>query len=260
MSWKLALIDDGMAAARSLVRKGRTTEALAQATRLLNRPDLPVVVAADAHRVIAELLIDAERYAKARKHLRAALALEPEHARTQYLLGLAFECDPLGDDRHAARRFHKASKLVPASALYRAAFGRAAVRSDHRKRGVRELLACTEPATKDTTVLQVVVTGLLEAGKIAMARRIITKARFSCPGNREVSRLWEQVRFEAARVGQTRGRSTQDAGPARDGGVQLLPFLRVVHSSTGRKTRLANMRQDAFSLPRSHVSRLRASD
>ena len=260
MSMTLALIDDGMAAVRSLARKGRRTEALAQATRLLNRSDLPVVVAADAHRVTAEILIDNERHVKARKHLRAALALEPEHARTHYLTGLAFERDPHGNDLKAARRFHKASQLVPANALYRAAFGRAMVRSDRVKRGVRELLAATDAAMKDATVLAIVVDGLLEAGKVAAARRIVVKARFLCPGCGEVRRLWERVRFEEARKGQRRASSTQDAGPVMDGAARLLPFLRIARSDSGGKMSFSNVRRDSLSLPTPHLARLRVKD
>lgn len=260
MSRRLAVIDDGLAAARSLARKGRRTEALAQAKRLLNRPDLPVVAAADAHRVVAELLLDLERYATARRHLRAALALEPEHARTHFLMGLAFERDPHGDDLRAARRFRKASELVPANAAYRGAFGRAAVRCDRVKRGVRELLAASEAALKDAMLLEVVADGLIEAGKVRLAERIIVKARFLCPGSGEVRRLWERVRFAAARQGQRCGSSTQDAGPAREGGVQLLPFLRVVRSSPGGKTPLANVRRDAISIPKPHLARLRSTN
>ena len=260
MSPRLALIDDGMAAVRSLARKGRQTDALAQAKRLLSRPDLPVVVAADAHRVAAEVLLDLERYVHARHHLRAALALEPEHARTNYLMGLALERDPHGDDERAARRFRKANELVPGNALYRAAFGRAAVRSGRVKRGVRELLAASEAAMKDAAILEVVAEGLIEAGKLQTARRIIVKARFLCPGSGEVRRLWERVRFEFARKGQRRASSTQDAEPAREGGVQLLPFIRIVHSNPCGTTPLANGRRDVLSLPRPHLARGTTSD
>jgi len=253
MSYRLALIDEGMAAARTLARQGRRSAAMDQARRLLNRPDLPLVAAADAHRVIAEILLEIERFGAARRHLRAALALEPEHARTNYLMGLAFERDPHGDDERAARRFRKASRLVPANAAYRAAFGRAAVRSNRVNRGVRELLAAADAAIKDAEVLGVVIEGLLETGRVKAAERIIAKARFLCPGTGEVRRLGERVRFEAARQGQKRGSSTQDAGPAKEGAARLLPFVHVVRSRPGGTMPLANGRQDMLSRPRPHL-------
>jgi tetratricopeptide (TPR) repeat protein len=250
MSHRLALIDASMAAARALARQGRRSEALAQAKRLLSRPDITLVAAADANRVAAEILLDMERFAAARRHLRAALTLEPAHARTNYLMGLAFERDWRGDDERAARRFQKASRLVPGNADYRAAFGRAAVRCQRVKRGVRELLAAADAAMGDTAVLEVVIEGLLEAGRVTAAERIIVKARFLCPGSGEVRRLGERVRFEAARRGQKRGSSTQDAGPAKEGAARLLPFVHVVRSSPGGTVPLANVRRDMLSRPR----------
>src|SRR5207253_5817262 len=113
MSRTLTLIHAGWASVKALARDGRRRDALTQVERLLACPDLPVPVGADAHRLTAELLIDAERYAKARRHLRAAAGLEPGCARTHYLAGLAFEKDPHGDDRRAAVRFKSASELEP---------------------------------------------------------------------------------------------------------------------------------------------------
>ena len=259
MSRRLDLIEGGVLALRSLARNGQPAAAIAQAQRLLNRPDLPAVAAADAHRVMAELLLDSERFTSARRHFRASLALEPNHARTHFLMGLAFERDPHGDDLRAARRFRRASELVPANAVYRAAFGRAAVRCDRVNRGVKELLAASDAAMKDAALLEVVVEGLLEAGKVRAAERIIVKARFLCPGSGEVRRLGERVRFESTRRGQRRASSTQDAGPARDGGVRLLPFIRLVRSSPEGKTPSANVRRDVVSFPKPHLARFRST-
>src|SRR4051794_24951916 len=111
MSRTLTLLDSGWASARALARAGRRGDALALIGRLLGRPDIPAAVAADARRLAGELELEAERYAAARRHLRAAAALEPSHAQTHYRLGLAHERDPHGDDRRAAVRFKKASDL-----------------------------------------------------------------------------------------------------------------------------------------------------
>lgn len=255
MSRTLNLIHAGWTAARSLARNGRRTDALRQLMSLLARADLPVGTAADAHRLAAELEIEAERYKPARRHLRAAATLDPDNARTYYLTGRAFEIDPDGDDRRAAVWYRKASRLEPQNALYRAAFGRAAVRCDRIKLGVRELTAAADGACDNVPVLRIVVDGLLEAGKVRTARRLLVKARFLCPGNRDVCTLWERTRFEAARVGQGHTRSTQDAGFATEGGT-LLPFIRVVRSGLGEATSKGRVRRDVVSFPRPHVGRL----
>jgi predicted Zn-dependent protease len=213
-------------------------------------------VAADAHRLAAELEIEAERYKAARRHLRAAASLDPTNARTYYLTGRAFEADPQGDDRRAAVWFRKASRQEPANPLYRAALGRAAVRCDRVKLGVRELTTAAEATVDNIPVLRIAVDGLLEAGKVRTARRVLTKARFLCPGSRDVRMMWERTRFEFARVGQNQLRGTQDATFATEGATFLLPFVRVVRPEASGEGSVGQVRRDVVSFPRPHVGRL----
>ncbi|MBX9625402.1 MAG: hypothetical protein K2X82_16470 [Gemmataceae bacterium] len=260
MSRMLTLVHAGWDSARTLARAGRRTAAVAQIERLVARPDVPAPVAADARRLAGELLIDAGRYAAARRHLRVAAELEPGHARTHYLLGLAWERDPAGDDRKAAARFKKAVAADPTNALYRAGLGRAAVRCGKVRRGVRELVAAANAAPGDVAVLRVAVGGLIEAGRVRTAGRVLTAARFANPQSGAIVGLWNRLRFEAARVGQEDHRRKEAAGSAREGGVVLLPFLRVAgakgtrRSASGRTTR-----RDVISLPRPHLARQRAN-
>jgi hypothetical protein len=160
MSRMLTLNDAGWELVRSSAAHGRRTDALTRAKRLLARPDLSASVAAEAHRLAGELLTEAERYSEARRHLSAAAALEPACAFAFHLWGLAHERDPHGCDRRAAVRFRRASELEPENHLYRAEFGRAAVRSGAGKTGVRELRAAADAAPGDAAVICVVVEGL----------------------------------------------------------------------------------------------------
>lgn len=251
------LIHAGWTAARSLARSGRRTDALHQAERLLARPELPKPVAADAHRLAAEVLIEGERFRKARRHLRAAAELQPDHSRTHYLAGLAFEQDPDGDDWRAAVRFRKASRLEPGNPTYRAAFGRAAVRCARVRTGVRELLAAAEMVTADVGVIRVVAEGLTEAGRVETARQVLLKARFRFPNSTELRRLWDQIQFETARLKQRNGRKTQDARTATEGDFALLPFVPVGGSGAGKTPAAGPVRRDGGSQPRPHFGRLR---
>jgi len=252
MSRTLNLIDAGWTSVRSAAAGGRRSDALARVSKLLARPDLPAAVAAEAHRLAGDLLTDAERYSEARRHLRAAAALAPACARTFYLWGLACERDPHGCDRRAALRFRAASRLEPRNPLYRAAFGRAAVRCDRVKAGVRELLAAAAAAPGDFPVIRVVADGLLEAGRLDAARRVLDRAKFRCRNAAaagELAALAERVRFESARTGQREAtRHRQDAEFARDGGRVVLPFVRVAGGGV--------VRRDVVSRPRPHFPRL----
>jgi hypothetical protein len=253
----LTLMDAGWASVRSLAAHGHRPDALARLSRLLARPDLPASVAAEAHRLAGQLLIDAERYPTARRHLSAAAALEPSRAETFHLWGLAHEEDPHGCDHRAALRFRAACRLEPNNARYRAAFGRAAVRCDRLKTGVRELVAAADAAPGDLAVLRVVIDGFLEAGRFDTARRVLTRARFLCPADRELVALVERVRYEMARHEQGRTtRRRQDADPARDGGRVVLPFVRVDRTDEAPAAG-GTVRRDVFSMPQPHFPRLR---
>ena len=258
MSRTLTLIDAGWELVRSTAAHGRRSDALSRTARLLARPDLPASVAAEAHRLAGELLTDAERYSEARRHLSAAAALEPNCARGFHLWGLAQERDPHGCDRRAAIRFRRASELEPGNHLYRAAFGRAAVRCGLRKTGVRELLAAAEAAPGELKVIRVAVEGLVEAGKFMAARCILTQARFLCHANRELVVLEERVRFERARHSQKRSRGrrgttrhVQDAEFATDGGRVVLPLIRIAENATRRGR---NVPRDVVSFPKPPLS------
>lgn len=253
MSRTLGLVPAAWASARALVRQGRRTDALVALRRLVSRADVPPAVAADAHRLAAELLIDRDRFGAARRHLKAALGLEPACAATYYLAGLASERDPSGDDRRAAVRFRKAARLAPDNARYRAAFGRAAVRAGYRSAGARELVAAAVAAPAELPVLRLAVAGLLDAGRVTAARDVVARAKFLRPRCAAAGGLWDRVRFETARVGQRTGRGAQDARAATEG-RPLLPFVRLVRDSAP-----AGYRGDVLSMPKPHFPRLRAT-
>src|SRR5437879_4719258 len=187
MSRMLTFHDAAWASARAAATSGRRADALAFLAPLLGGaadvPDLALL----AHRLAGRIHHAAERYAKARKHLLAAAKLDPDTAEIHYELGLAFESDPYGCDRRAARRFLRAAKLDPAQARFAAAAGRALVRINRVKAGVKRLLAAAELAPADAKVLAVVVEGLCDAGKVNAATVAVTKARFLAPGDTKVA-------------------------------------------------------------------------
>ncbi len=259
MSRTLTLIQAAWESADRLARCGRRIDALARLRQVLVRTDVPADIAAAAHRLAGELLLDLERYKAARRQLRAALQLE-ETARTHYLLGLAFEQDPQGDDRRAAIRYRTAMRLEPANALYRAAFGRAAVRCDRVKMGVKELLGAADAATGDLAVITVVVDGLVEADRAAEARRVLNRARFLLSKCTQFPVLMGRVQFEIARAGQRKSRSRQEAPLATEGASRLLPFVRIANEEAGeRPAGAGTIRRDTISFPRPHIARLSCS-
>jgi hypothetical protein len=262
MSRTLTLIGAGWASVRSSAKQGQRSDALNRLRCLIARPDLPAPVASEAHRLAGELLVDAGHYREARRHLRLAVGFASTEAKAFHLWGLAFERDPQGCDRQAARLFRKASKLEPGNATYQAAFGRAAVRCGRCKLGVRELMLAATGAPGDLGVIRMVTEGLIEAGQLTAAQRILQKARFLCfegAKDRELLNMSERVRYEFARQVQRKTtRHRQDAELATDGGRLVLPFVRVRSTSTKRPgSSKGHVRRDVVSLPKPHFPRLR---
>jgi tetratricopeptide (TPR) repeat protein len=274
MSRTLSLIRAGWESIQTAASRGRYSDALAQLTRVLARPDVPADLVADGHRFAGELALELERHATARRHLKKAAALNSQDAKAQFLLGRAWEEDPDGCDRRAAVCFKKAVARAAANPLFRAAFGRAAARCGRVNRGTREMLTATDGAAGDVAVVRIAVGGLMEVGRIDEARRVLAKARFLCPGNNELAALWERMKFEAARALQrktvrtektekprTQTRYAQDAQLARDGDRVTLPFARPAGSSAGAPRSgepHGTVRCDGPSFPRPHLARLHA--
>lgn len=260
MSRTLTLIQTGWELIRASAAQGRKADALARLGRLLARPDVPADVLRDGNRLAAELALDLGRFGTARRHAKAAAALDPADARARFLLGRAWEEDPDGCDRRGAVAFRKAVRLEETNPLYRAAFGRAATRCGKGKGGAREMLAAADRAPGNVAVVRVVVRGLLEMGRPTAAGRVLAKARFLNPRDAELQGLESQVRFETARHGQRRTRGTtrhaQDAQLARDGDRVLLPFVRIA-AGTGAP-RGGAVRADVVSFPRPHFDRVRS--
>jgi predicted Zn-dependent protease len=262
MSTTLSLVAAAWDSIRAAAEQGRNSDALRQTRRLLSLPDLPTSIATQAHRLAAELSLEAESFTAARRHLRAAVALTPGCAYTAHLLGLAFERDPEGCDRRAALAFRRACKLDAANCLYRASYGRAAVRCGKVRLGRRELRSAAKAAPSDAAVLRVVIEGLLEAGAVRTADVVLSRAQFLLPTSRVLAGLRERVRFTEARLNQRdQGRTArrrQDAEHATDGGRAVLPFIRLVTSDTAPTSREVLVRHDVVSFPRPHFPRFRA--
>jgi Flp pilus assembly protein TadD len=246
MSRTLSFFDRAWAAAREHAKAGRRADAVALLTNLLARPGLPGPVAAKAHRLAGRSHLLAERYARARRHLRAAAKLEPGDADTQYRLGLAYENDPYGCDRRAARRFRKAAALDRTNARYWAAFARAAARCGADAAAVRAADTAAGLAPGYAPVLAVVAEALTAAGRADRAVAMIGKARFAAPGDAAVAGLWDRVRFAAAAAGQ------RPAGPRRATNPAVLPFVRVAGGAVGGRV----VRRDVASAAVPHVGRL----
>ena len=114
MSRTLTLIQTGWESARTAAASGRKADALAQLGRLLARPDVPADILLEGCRLAGALALDMERFAAARRHLKAAAKLDATDSGTRYLIGRAWSEDPDGCDRRAAINVPQAPRCLMA--------------------------------------------------------------------------------------------------------------------------------------------------
>src|SRR5437763_12794564 len=97
MSTTLNLLDHLLARGRHYQDLGRSHDARAVFRRLLGLRQLPAAVAEEAQARLAELELERCKYARARRHLTAALAHQPASDRYHHLMAAALEEDDKGD-------------------------------------------------------------------------------------------------------------------------------------------------------------------
>lgn len=247
MSMMLNFFDAAWASARASAASGHRADALAKLNPLLNSPDTPPRLLVLAHRLAARLLAEVGRYAAARNQLRAAIRHDGYDAELRYELGVLFENDPLGCDLRAARQFRRAVQLHPQHPKYMAAFGRALVRLNRVRVGVRNLCSAAIAAPADAKVLKVVVEGLCDAGQLRRAEQIVRLARFRAPADRVFRGLENDLRFALAR-------RVAPCVPRPTAAPHMLPFAK--HAAGAARGGV--MRRDMGSRPAPHMMRLRA--
>jgi predicted Zn-dependent protease len=251
MSRMLSLHASGFAAATALAACGRRTDARHAFDTLLNRPTISVEEKVRTHLAAGELAASVERYRRARQHLRAAARLAPTNAAIHHQLGQAFENDPFGCDRRAAKRYRKACQLNANEPLYRASLGRAMIRIRELNSGVNLLRRVATEAPTNFAVLEIVAEGLREAGRSDLTFELLSRSRFVAPGNQQIEQLWVRAKYDLA-IERQKSKQKQTAVHYNTTPVLKLR-IESERMSSGDRTRC-----DGKNMPTPHIGRLRA--
>ena len=230
---------------------GRIHDALRHLTRLAGFRELPAETAEEVQFRLGELQLRRHRYARARRHLAAALRYAPENPRYHFLLARAHNDDPDGDTAQAAEHYAASLALDGTQTDCLCAYGRLALRLGLIEEGVECLRVAVRLAPDDMTVLADVAAGLRIANRADEARGLLLAARFRHPRDGRYRQLWEQFQFHSARRAQDAARLRRS--PA-DEGPTLLPFLRPVREVTPRPvTSRKIIRADGPTAPAPHL-------
>jgi tetratricopeptide (TPR) repeat protein len=254
MSKTLNLVDRLLENGRRLQALGRSQDALQIFSRLSGFKSLTSGVAEEASARAAEIHLAQRRFKKARRHLTAAIAQQPNSARYHFLMATALDLDEDGDLVRAYDHYKKSLELDPEQPRCLGDFGLVAMCLGEVEEGLQALRKAVELAPDDPEVVAELVEGLCEAGQPDEARAALRAARFRNPRDSRFLKLWNDFQFQQLREAQDAERQAvvnRDAVNAR----MILPFVRPAPGATPAAPR-KRYRRDGASPPRPpHVPR-----
>lgn len=196
----------------------RTTEGLRVLRRLLDLPDVPPAVAAEANFLMAQVYFERTSFNQAEERLNEALAQTPEHADSHYLLGRVMELEGDGSQRRALAHFAHARKFAPADARKQSAYGLQLARTKNAGKGLKLLERAYAQQDADPAVVEDFVEGLIATNRMRDAELVLTQACYRHPGEHRLRELRRRFHLRAL-AGEVERRPT-----AGDDEPCILPF------------------------------------
>jgi Tfp pilus assembly protein PilF len=246
MSMRLNLVDRLLAMGRTFQELGRDHDARQVLGRLSGFRELPTAVAEETQIRLAELDLKHHEYCRARRHLTAALAHQPQSARYHCLLAGALDNDERGDPRRAAKHYRRSLELDAGQPGCLGEFGLLALRLGQAEEGLAALRRAVELAPDDPEVVGRLVEGLRQEGRLDEARSALRAARFRNPRDPRFLRLKNDFEFDQLRRRQEAARNGVPDGEGD--GPAVLPFARPEETRTDGPGRRI-VRRDGASPP-----------
>lgn len=222
---KLNLVQLLLKRGRYLHDLGVSDEAARIFQRLLALADLPVEAAEEIQGRLAEIRFEQGRFRRARRHLSAALAYQPDNAHYHYMMALAAESDPDCALDRAFKHFRRSVELDPEHPEYLCALGLTALSLGRSQQGLRALRRAQQLAPDDPAILEKVVEGLGEVGEWTQASEMVRAAMFRHPRAAAYRQLWQRLQFDALHAHQQEGMH-QSQNSRRDHGMPVILPLR----------------------------------
>jgi Tfp pilus assembly protein PilF len=226
MSTTLNLVDHLLARGRHFQTLGRDHDALHVLGRLAGFRELPRDIALETQARLAEIHLRRGRPKKARRHLTAALAHQPDNARNHELMGRAVEADNRADPERALDHYRRSLELDPDRPECLSAAGLLAVHLGQSQEGLRYLRRAVELAPDDPEMLRQLAKGLCLAIREQEAGAALRAGLFRHPRDVRFRKLWNDFQFDQLRQEQEASRLGGKTDEADERGRTLLPFVR----------------------------------
>ena len=226
MSSTLNMADHLLVRGRNLQQLGRSHDAARVLGRLAGLRDLPADVAEETQCRLAELLLQRSKNREARRHLTAALLLQPNSARYHYLMAMSLDDEDAGEAARAMEHFEKSLAADPEQPRCLAEAGLLAILLGKTEHGLNYLRRAVELDPSNPAMVRTLVEALCELGRTAEARRTLVAALFRNPRDRRFRREWDDFRFHRVHEEQKARRRRDIAREQGEDGPTLLPFVR----------------------------------
>jgi Tfp pilus assembly protein PilF len=249
MSKTLNLADSLLAMGRKFQDLGRDYDARQVLGKLAAFRELPPQVAEETQVRLAELHLKHRRFRRARRHLTAALAHQPDHARYHYLLAGALNSDERGDLRSAAEHYRRSLELDPQQPRCLGEYGLLVLTLGQTDEGLDALRRARDLAPDNPEFVGNLVEGLRQEGLLDEARTVLRAALFRNPRDERFRKLRNDFEFAQLRRDQETRRHWGPAGPAADDGPVLLPFVRPPSNPAPTPAGRKRVRRDGASPP-----------
>jgi tetratricopeptide (TPR) repeat protein len=236
MSRTLNLCEHLLAQGRQYHTVGALDRAQRILTDLARLRDLPAHVAEETQSRLAELLLNQRQFARARRHLAAAMTHDANNPFYHHLMAVALEEDRNGDRDLALQHYRRCVELEPQEPVYLCDAGLFALKHGAVDEGLEYLRHTVELAPDDVDVIGEVVRGLQDHGHHDEARQIAKAALFRNGRDPHFVRVWNDCRFQELHHRQQRVRKKRIVRRAVAEGRICLPFLNLtVETTKGRK-------------------------
>lgn len=223
MGRTLNLVNHLLTTGRRLQELGRAQDALRLFGRLASFRELPAAVAEEVQSRLAGLELRRRKYHRARRHLAAAIAHQPDSAHYHYLMATAVDDDAKADPQRACDHYRRSLELEPDQAECLGDFGLLAVALGETDEGLAALRRAVELVPNDPNTLAKLVEGLCEAGRADEARQVLRVARFRNPRDGRFGKLWNDFQFRQVREEQEAARRARRVG--EEDRPTILPFV-----------------------------------
>jgi tetratricopeptide (TPR) repeat protein len=221
MGMTLNFIEMLLESGRHLHEIGRNAEALAVLTRLADFRKLPANIIEQIQALFADIYLQKEDYVKARRHLTAALAIRPLHAKYHYQMAIAIEEDDRADLNRAGMYYERAVEFDSGNAGYWADYGCYLLDAGQRQAGLKAIRKAYTLGIDEPEIVGQVAQALRQEERHDEAGVRVRAAFFRSKGDDRFRRLWQEHLFQKIRAQQQD--ATQVARGRKKGPV-ILPY------------------------------------